>query len=107
MSKRSFSRAEPQQKARDYHGSAHFGRISPDVRKQGVKSLNIEVPFEEALKLSLALNSCVQAINRYNRSTKEGRAMGVVLAIKMDNSFISVIEMAMRAEAAEAEAEAD
>ena len=107
MPKRSFSRSDPQEKATDYHGSARFGRISPDVKKQGVKSLNIEVPFEEALKLSLALTSCVQAINRYNRSTKQGRSMGVVLSVKMDNSFISVIEAAMRSGSVAANPEAE
>ncbi|MGH9785809.1 MAG: hypothetical protein ACRD88_16680, partial [Terriglobia bacterium] len=83
-------------KADDYHGSAKFTRTTPDMATAGVKSLNLEVPFEEALRLSLALHSCVQALNRYNRSTAQGRDMGALLSIKIENSSISVIEAPMR-----------
>lgn len=96
MSKRSFSPSDVREKAKDYHGGARFTRLSPDVAEKGIKSLNIDVPFEEALKLSLALDSCLQAINRYNRSTSKGRAMGVCLSVKMQNSAISVIEVSIR-----------
>ena len=44
----------------------------PDVAAQGVKSVNINLTFEEALKLNLALDSCVHSINRYHRGTKKG-----------------------------------
>jgi hypothetical protein len=93
---RAFSPEGLPEKKADYHGSARFARASPDVAQQGIKSLNLDIPFEEALKLSLALNSCLQSLNRYHRGTTKGRAMGVCLSVKMDNSFISVIETTIR-----------
>ena len=88
-------KADAPEKAQDYHGACGFGRVSPDVASKGVKSLNIEVPFEEALKLRLALDSCLHALNRYNRSTQKGRAMGVLLSVKTESLSIAVIEAAM------------
>jgi len=86
------NKSDTRDKALDYHGACSFGRVSPDVASQGIKSLNIEVPFEEALKLHLALDSCLHAVNGYNRSTSKGRAMGVVLSVKTESSSIAVIE---------------
>lgn len=96
MAKRAFSKEGTPEKAIDYHGACRYVRTSPDVAQRGIKSLNIEVPFEEALKLRLALDSALHALNRYNRSTSKGRAMGVVLSIKTESSSIAVIEAAMR-----------
>jgi len=101
MAKRKFSPAGTPEKAADYHGSCRFGRVRPDVASKGIQSVNIDVPFEEALKLRLALDSCLHALNRYNRSTSKGRAMGIVLSVKTDNSTIAVIESAMRSAADE------
>ena len=93
--KRVFADKKPKTKAEDYHGGAGFSRASPDIYEQGVKSLNLEISFEEALKLSLALQSCLISLNRYNRGTKVGKSMGLLLSIKMDNSSITVIEKAL------------
>ena len=96
MAKRSFSPSGTPEKSADYHGACRYVRTSPDVVQKGVKSLNIEMQLEEALKLRLALDSCLLSLNRYNRSTLKGRAMGVVLSIKTESSSIAVIEVAMR-----------
>lgn len=48
--------------------------------------------FEEALKFSVAVQSCVQALNRYNRATKAGRDMGLGLCIKFDVKQVTVME---------------
>jgi hypothetical protein len=40
---------------------ADFVRAQPDVAAQGVKSINIEMTFEEALSFSLAARSCLLA----------------------------------------------
>src|SRR5262245_43062485 len=96
MSRRAFSREGTPEKAVDYHGACRYSRTLPDVLQKGVKSLNVEMPFEEALKLRLALDSCLFSLNRYNRSTTRGRAMGVVLSIKTESSSIAVIEAATR-----------
>ena len=76
MAKRAFSRSDTPHKAIGYHGACRFARLSPDVASRGVKSINIEVPFEEALKLRLALDSGLHALNRYNRSTLKGACDG-------------------------------
>lgn len=99
MAKRSFTASDTPAKSADYHGRAGFVRLSPDLAKQGIRSLNIEVPFEEALKLRLALDSCLHALNRYDRSTKKGGAIGILLSVKTDNSSIVVIERTIRPEA--------
>jgi hypothetical protein len=83
-------------KAEDYHGMARYERTLPDVAGQGVKSINVEISFEEALKLSLALQSCLIQLNRYHRGSAPGREMGVLLSIKTENTSISVIEKRVR-----------
>jgi len=90
MARRLFGGDGVREKVPGYHGGGRFVRLKPDI--PDMKSLNIDLPFEEALKISLALQSCLQALNRYNRGTAQGRAMGVLLSIKTDNSSVSVIE---------------
>lgn len=71
-------------------------RTSPDIAAKGIKSVNIELPFEEALRLSTAIQSAVLNLNRYNRNNKSGREMGLLLSLKTDSSAISVIETRVR-----------
>ena len=52
--------------------------------------------FDEALKLSLAIQSCLIQLNRYHRSTTAGRDMGLLLSIKTDSTSITVIEKSVR-----------
>lgn len=97
MAKRVFVSTNPKSKAEDYHGGGRFERVLPNISDAqavvgGVKSVNLELTFEEALKLSLAIDSCLQKLNRYNRGTSEGRGMGMLLSIKMENSSVAVIE---------------
>lgn len=63
-----------------------------------MKSANIQMTFEEAIRLSLAIQSCVMQLNRYNRSATEGRDMGTLLSIKTDSNTITVIEQRGRRE---------
>jgi hypothetical protein len=93
---RSFSDDNIPTKADDYHGFAEYVRTQPNVAAQGVKSINVELSFEEALRLSLAIQSCVLSLNRYKRSTTMGREMGLCLSIKTDGTTITVIEKRVR-----------
>ena len=95
MAKRAFSSDDTPVKAADYHGALGHARLSPDIASKGIKSVNIEITLEEALKLHLALGSCLHAVNRYNRSTAKGKAMCVVLSMKTESSSIAVIEAPM------------
>jgi hypothetical protein len=97
MAKRAFSPSNTPEKAADYHGACRYTRTSPDVASKGVKSMNVELELGEALKLRLALDSCLLSLNRYNRATSQGRAMSVVLSIKTDTTSIAVIETSGRA----------
>jgi hypothetical protein len=88
-------------KAEDYHGSAKYERVSPDISTQEriaepIKSLNFHVTFEEAMKLSLALQSCLMHLNRFHRGQVEGKMMGVELTVHTGTSRIKVIEKSIR-----------
>jgi hypothetical protein len=83
---------ELKEKSRDYHGKCDYSRIRPPY--QG-KSLSIEITFDEAMKLSLALQSCLLSLNRLDRRAKTGKAMGVELSITTETSAIKVIEKKM------------
>jgi len=101
MAKRVFAKTTAKKKAKDYHGGARYERSLPDISvapaiSHGVKSVNLEFTFEEALKLSLAVSSCLLELNRYHRGTIEGRDMGMLLSIKTDNSSITVIQKKIR-----------
>lgn len=90
--KRSFSAEDIPTKATDYHGTAKYARTSPDVAAKGVESINVYLSFEEALRLSLAIQSCVMNLNRYKRSAVAGRDMGLLLSFKTASKSITVIE---------------
>lgn len=96
--RRGFSDENIPTKLDDYHGIANYVRCSPDVKGHGIKSLNIELNFDEVMKLSLALQSCLMSLNRYKRSTTDGREMGLLLSIKTDSNSITVIEKRVRPE---------
>ena len=62
-----FSPADIPEKSDDYHGTCRYVRTSPDIAANGVKSVNIELTFEEAMRLSVAPQSAVFAVlNRHN-----------------------------------------
>lgn len=90
--KRSFSSNDIPQKSADYHGIAAYAKTSPDVAEQGVKSINVYMTFEEALRFSLAVQSCVMSLNKYKRSSSAGRDMGLLLSFKTSTKTITVIE---------------
>ncbi|MBW7933227.1 MAG: hypothetical protein H3C62_06340 [Gemmatimonadaceae bacterium] len=58
--------------------------------------LNIVLPFEEALRLSLAIDECVRRLNSYDRATREGKASALNLAIHLTKSRITVNEGKIR-----------
>ncbi len=74
------------------YGTCAFDRTSPAQVDQGTKVLNIIVPFEEALKLNLAVQACVTRLNSYNRSTKAGRDAAMNLTIHLDKNRIALNE---------------
>jgi hypothetical protein len=93
--KRSFSPEDLPTKAPDYHGTAKYVRTAPDVAAKGVDSINVYMTFEEAIRFSLAVQSCVMNLNKYNRATTAGRDMGLLLSFKTASQSVTVIETAV------------
>lgn len=94
--KRSFTPSGVREKQEDYHGGCRYVRTSPDMKAKGVKSVNIDLSFFEAMRLLVALQSAVQKLNRYDRRDKSGRQIGLCLSLKVDRSAISIIETRIR-----------
>lgn len=93
---RTFSPADIPQKSDDYHGSCRYVRTSPDITAAGLKSVNVELTFDQAMRLAVSLQSAVFALNRHNLNSKVGREMGLCLSIKTESSAISVIEQRVK-----------
>ena len=91
--KRSFSADDTPKKSEDYHGMAKYASTSPDITAKGVESVNVHFSFEEALRLSLAIQACLLNLNKYDRSMgSAGRNMGLSLSIKTASKSVAVIE---------------
>lgn len=56
------------------------------------KVLNIFIPFDEALKLNLGIDECIRKLNKYKRSTKEGKRAAVNLCLHLDIKRIAINE---------------
>jgi hypothetical protein len=94
--RRSFSADDTPKKSEDYHGMAKYASTSPDVAAKGVESINIHFTFEEALRLSLAIQACLFNLNKYDRSKgRAGRDMGLSLSVKTASKSVAVIETAV------------
>jgi hypothetical protein len=73
-------------------GSCEFSRLSPEKILPSTKKLNVIIGFEEGLKLNLAIEESLRKLNRYKRSTKEGKRAAINLVIHFDVGRISVSE---------------
>jgi hypothetical protein len=94
--KRGFSPSGIKEKLDDYHGGCGVYDLSPDIAAKGVKSVNTNITFEDAMRLSTAIQSAILKLNRYNRSTKVGNQMGLCLSLKSGDKSITVIEVPLR-----------
>jgi hypothetical protein len=74
-------------------GGCTFAKTSPPLEDltAGTRVLNVLIPFEEALKLSLAMQACVMELNQKNRSTKEGKRTAMNLALHLDKGRVVVV----------------
>jgi hypothetical protein len=71
-------------------GTCSVDHLSPPTISPRTRAINIVVPFEDALKLNLAISEGVRALNKNNRSTREGRDAALCLTIYLDIKRISV-----------------
>lgn len=85
--------AEPKKKKFSF-GGCSISNISPKrgSLSEETKILNVQITFEEALKLNLAIEECIRTLNSYKRSTKAGKMRGLNLAIHLDVFTVSVNE---------------
>jgi hypothetical protein len=63
------------------YGGCTVDHLSPAVRDNWPKAINIVLGLEETLKLQLAIQDRLLVINGLNRSTREGKAAAVNLCL--------------------------
>jgi hypothetical protein len=74
----------------EYHGTVRYAKTSREAEK--LKSVNIFFSFEEAMKLSLAIQSCVLRLNKLDKRTAKGKKMGMQLGLKTETETVMVTE---------------
>lgn len=79
----------PKQKMFSF-GTCSIDHLSPPSITPQTRAVNIVVPFEEALKLNLAISEGVRALNKHNRSTREGRDAALCLTVYLGMKRITV-----------------
>ena len=75
-------------------GGCDFGWTSPCVGSlsPNTQVLNIEIGFEDALKLHLAIGECIRKLNSYKRSTSAGKRTALNLAIHLSKGRVTINE---------------
>ncbi len=73
-------------------GTCAYAKTSPDPLKEGTPVINVFVPFDEALKLNLAIDEAVRKLNKYKMSTKAGKRASLNLSIHVGSKRITVSE---------------
>jgi hypothetical protein len=71
-------------------GTCDIDRLSPPVISSTTRTVNVYLPFEEALKLHLAFSDGVLWINKHNRATREGKEAALNLTVHLDIKRLSV-----------------
>ena len=82
---------EPPKKTFSF-GGCTFTRVGPPLEtlSPATPKLNVEVTFEEALKLHLAIGECISNLNQFNRSTTEGKRTALNLLLHLDVNRVTV-----------------
>ena len=83
--------------AKEIKKKASFGTVgveyvSPPLGEEWPKAMNINISFEEALKLHLGLGHILMKMNEYNRSTTAGRNACVNLCYFPHDAAITINE---------------
>jgi hypothetical protein len=80
-------------------GGCDFGCTSPHIAalSPNTQVLNIEIGFEEALKLHLAIGECIRKLNSYKRSTSAGKRTALNIAIHLSKGRVTINEGKMPA----------
>ncbi len=75
-------------------GGCDFAQTSPSLQNlsRDTHVLNVVVPFEDALKLNLAIQECIRNLNSYKRSTTGGKRSALNLAIHLSKGRLTINE---------------
>jgi Iap family predicted aminopeptidase len=73
-------------------GTCQFSKSSPVPITADKTTINFTISFEEALKLSLAVDECVRKLNSYNRATNRGKNAALAVVIHLDKRRIRISE---------------
>jgi hypothetical protein len=75
-------------------GTRGFSKTSPSRTSLSAETrvLNIIVSFDDALKLSIAIDECVRKLNSYNRSFRAGRNAALNFTLHLDKGRITINE---------------
>ena len=71
-------------------GTCALNHLSPPAITATTRAVNIVVSFEEALKLNLAIDEGLRALNKNNRATREGKDSALCLTVYLDTKRITV-----------------
>lgn len=69
-------------------GSCNIAKVSPP--SPGLKTVNVIVSFEDALKLNMAVFEATRDLNSYNRSTADGKRTAMNLTIDFAKNRVRV-----------------
>ena len=75
-------------------GGCDYEELSPKPRDLSPRTpiLNVTLSFEDALKLSFAIDECVWKLDPYGRSTAAGKRSALNLAVHLGEECITVTE---------------
>jgi hypothetical protein len=73
-------------------GTCNSSCIRPAPGAGVPKAMNIIIPFEEALKLHLAIGQALAKLNGYNRSTTAGKRSAMNICLYPHANYITVNE---------------
>jgi hypothetical protein len=79
-------------------GTCEYERTSPartELSNQ-TSALNIIIPFDQALKLNLAIDECVRRLNKYKKSTKAGKRAALNLTVHFNLARLAVNEARLK-----------
>ena len=75
-------------KSESYFGGGSFDYMGPREILPDTKILNVEISFEDALKIHLAMGECLSKLNSYKRNARPKRVM--TFAIHLDSNTVTI-----------------
>jgi hypothetical protein len=86
--KHPFSGGDVPVKSEEVHGSAAY--LKSSLPESDAPFVTFHFTFEEALKLSLAIQACLLKLNTFDKRTNKGKGMGLSLAFKPGAKTVNV-----------------